>query len=165
MLFRSPLREVVDRLSQQMKEALSGEGLYEPEAAAMVKTWRESWFEEEGARVIYTLPRAWTDEILPLTLDPKPGQIVRVMVGRAEIIPPATKWELLKQIVRYSEGDLAGRQQAVARVQGLGLGRFIQPAVQVVLGNYPSDEFSRAAWELLRAATKKTPDGHALAAR
>jgi len=161
---RAPLGEVVDRLSRQMKEALSGEGLYEPEAAAMVKTWRESWFEEEGARVIYTLPRAWTDEILPLTLDPKPSEIVRVMVGRAEVIRPTTKWVLLKQIVRYAEGDPAGKQQAIAKVNRLGLGRFIQPAVQAVLGTHPSQEFSQAAWELFNAATRPRED-KALAAK
>ena len=161
---RAPLQEAADQLSQQMKEALSREGLYEREATAMVKTWRESWFEEEGVRVIYTLPRAWADEILPLTLDPKPRENVRVMVGRAEIIRPTTKWELLKQIVRYAEGDSAGKQQAITRVQGLRLGRFIQPAVQCVLGSHPSPEFSQAAWALLNAATKARDD-KSLAAR
>ncbi len=162
---RSSLDEVVTQLSKQMKDALAQEGLYEREAAAMVKTWRDSWFEEEGVRVIYTLPRAWTDAILPLTLDPKPRELVRVMVGRAEIFTPTTKWELLKQIVRYAEGDPTGRQQAVARIRELRLGRFLQPAVQGVLGTQPNREFSQAAWELLNAATTKGGDGRTLAAR
>ena len=93
-----------------------------------------------------------------MTLEPKPRDIVRVMVGRAEIIAPATQWELLKQIVRYAEGDPAGRQLAVTQVRHLALGRFIQPAVQAVLGTHPSQEFSNAAWELLRAATKPLDD-------
>ena len=50
-------------------------------------------------RVFYVLPRQWTDDTLPLTLQPGPRELVRVMVGRAEIIPPAADWELLKQIV------------------------------------------------------------------
>jgi len=155
---RSPLGKIVARLSQQMTEALAREGLYEREAAAMVNTWRESWFEEEGVRVIYTLPRPWTDEVLPLSLEPTPRQIVRVMVGRAEIIPPTTKWELLRQIVHYAEGDPAGRQRAIARVKDLGLGRFFQPALQSVLGTHPSQEFSRATWEFLNAATRPLDD-------
>ncbi len=155
----SSLDEVVTQLSRQMKDALRHEGLYEREAAAMVKTWRESWFAEEGVRVIYSLPRPWTDAILPLTLDPKPRELVRVMVGRAEIFTPTTQWELLKQIVRYAEGDPDGRQQAVARMRELRLGRFLQPAVQGVLGTHPNPEFSQAAWELLNAATKPRDEG------
>jgi len=149
-----PLVEIANELSHELTGALTAEGLHEREAAAMVKTWRPSWFEEEGIRVIYTLPRTWTDSILPLSLDPAPRELVRVMVGRAEIIKPITQWELLKQIVRYAEGDADGRQQAIANVKALELGRFIQPALQTVLGRQPSQEFSRAAWDLLNAASR-----------
>jgi hypothetical protein len=160
-----PLGELVTRISARMSAALGQEGLYRREADAMVKTWRESWFEEDGLRVLYVLPRKWTDDTLPLTLAPEPRELVRVMVGRAEIIPPATDWELLKQIVRYSEADAAGRQAAVANVRQLGLGRFLQPAVAKVLGLYPSREFSRAAGELFTAAVAKRNSQESLASR
>lgn len=153
-----PLGELVERISERMRQALVQEGLYPREAEAMVKTWRESWFEEDGLRVFYVLPRKWTDETLPLALDPKPREVVRVMVGRAEIIPPAAEWELLKQIVRYAEPDPTNRQQAIVKVKELGLGRFLQPAVQRVLGGRPNREFSRAAWELVNATTKQVDD-------
>ena len=159
------LKELTTRISERMRESLTAEGLFEREAAAMVKTWRQSWFEEDGVRVFYVLPRPWTDGILPLTLDPKPRELVRVMVGRAEIITPAAEWELLKQIVRYSENDSQSRREAVAGVRELGLGRFIQPAVQRVLGRTPDREFSRTAWELVNAATPKPGDEHPLAAK
>src|SRR5687768_4370340 len=68
-----------------VQEALVSEGLYEREATAMVKTWEDSWFGEQGLRVLYVLPRAWTDRTLPLSIEPKPKEIVRVMVGRAEM--------------------------------------------------------------------------------
>src|SRR6185295_8646373 len=60
-----PLGEMTARISEQMRLALMKEGLYEREATAMVKTWRDSWMEEKGLRVLYVLPRAWTDRILP----------------------------------------------------------------------------------------------------
>jgi len=47
-----------------MAAALVSEGLYQREAQAMVNTWRDSWFEEDGLRVLYTLPREWTDRTL-----------------------------------------------------------------------------------------------------
>src|SRR5436190_13650942 len=67
-----PLSELVSRISARMSEALEQEGLYRREADAMMKTWRESWFEEDGLRVLYMLPRKWTDDTLPLTLEPGP---------------------------------------------------------------------------------------------
>jgi len=160
-----PMNELVTRISARMSEALEQEGLYRREAGAMVKTWRESWFEEDGLRVLYVLPRQWTDAILPLTLEPSPRELARVMVGRAEIIPPATDWELLKQIVRYSEPDAAGRREAIANVRQLGLGRFLQPAVAKVLGAYPSRQFSKSAWELMNAAVAKQNHDQSLASQ
>src|SRR5205823_13797272 len=59
------------------------------EAHAMLKTWRDSWFEE-GSRLIYIVPRGFIDKVLPLGIDPEPGKIERVFVGRLEIITPAT---------------------------------------------------------------------------
>jgi hypothetical protein len=161
----APLSGVVEQLGRQLESALTKEGLYEREAAAMVKTWRESWFEEEGSRVIYLLPRTWTDETLPLTIEPKPREIVRVMVGRAEIIAPTTEWQIIKQIVRYSDGDAAERSLAANRVRQMGLGRFFQPAVQLALGSRPNREFSQAAWELVNAATAKRDEPKPVASR
>ena len=160
----APLDEVVPQLGRQVEEALRGEGLFEREAAAMVKTWRESWFEEEGVRVLYILPRAWTDETLPMTIKPAPREIVRVMVGRAEILPPATQWQLIRQIVRYADGAEEERRQAAANVRQLRLGRFLKPAFQLVLGANPSREFSLAVRNLLDAASKPI-DAKPLAAK
>lgn len=75
-------------LSNIVVTALVAEGLYEKEAQAMVNTWRDSWFGEPGTRLFYTLPQTLTDELLPLTVSPAPDQVVRVMVGRMEIISP-----------------------------------------------------------------------------
>lgn len=149
-----PLSTVSEELRQRLTDALVREGLFEREAAAMVQTWRESWFEEEGLRVLYILPRPWTDRILPLSLTPAPRELVRVMVGRAEMITPGMEWALLKQIVRYAESDPIGRQQVIADVRELGLGRFGDAALRRVLGKTPNREFSRLAWELMNATLK-----------
>jgi len=95
----------------------------------MVKTWSKSWFAEEGARVLYILPRGWTDETLTLTLNPKPRQLVRVMVGRAEIITPALQTEIVALMKLNQTGDKAASE----RLQGYWtkLGRFAGPAAQL----------------------------------
>ena len=93
----------------------------------MVNTWKDSWFAEEGDRVLYILPRIWTDETLPLTLDPQPQKLVRVMVGRAEIITPKTVLELTSNLTRAAAGDAAGRIAAAREIKALG--RFALPAL------------------------------------
>lgn len=79
----------VDALCGDLEGMLVGQGLYPDEAHAMVETWRDSWFEE-GSRLIYLVPRGFVDRVLPLAIHPAPGQIVRVFVGRMEIVTPAT---------------------------------------------------------------------------
>jgi hypothetical protein len=64
---------------------LVAEGLYDAEARAMIDTWRDTW-SADGVRVLYLVPRAFTDAVLPLRIAPAPADMVRVLVGRAELI-------------------------------------------------------------------------------
>lgn len=78
-----------ESLRAELESVLVGQGLYPKEAAAMVDTWRDSWFEE-GTRLFYIVPPAMVDTILPLTIEPKPAHVARVFVGRVEVFTPAT---------------------------------------------------------------------------
>jgi hypothetical protein len=79
----------LEPLLGDLEGVLVDQGLYSDEAHAMVETWRDSWFEE-GSRLIYIVPRPFFDKILPVTAAPTPSEIVRVFVGRLEIVTPAT---------------------------------------------------------------------------
>lgn len=96
----------VDQLADAVKAALVREKLYDKEAAAMVETWRKSWFGEQGTRLFYMLPRSQTDALLPLTIEPAPDEIVRVMVGRMEIMRPSDEARMT-ELVRKSAEALA----------------------------------------------------------
>src|SRR5207253_7057312 len=85
---RPTLDANIELLISDLKQTLVASGLYEKEADAMIKTWRTSWFEE-GTRVFYVLPRQTTDAILPITIVPRQVELVRVLVGRAEVVNPA----------------------------------------------------------------------------
>jgi hypothetical protein len=74
-------------LRHELKAALVAEGLYADEAEAMLATWQLSYFDSEGLRVFFVLPRAWTDAQLPLWMS-MPADITRVMLGRVELISP-----------------------------------------------------------------------------
>lgn len=84
------LTSSIDELSRDLEGILVAQGLYYDEARAMVETWRNSWFEE-GSRLLYIVPPAFVNEVLPLSISPAPAQTVRVFVGRLELVTPATE--------------------------------------------------------------------------
>jgi len=124
-----PAAEVSKLLRRAMAESLVSEGLFPREATAMVETWNESWFAEEGIRVLYVLPRTWTDATLPIEFAPAPRDLVRVMVGRAEVIEPAIQEGLRAALLSAAQGDRKAHAEASASLRKLG--RFAQPALHL----------------------------------
>src|SRR4029077_19492896 len=108
-----------DSLRGALEDILVAQGLFRDEASAMIETWRDSWFEE-GSRLFYIVPRAWLDSILPLSIDPAPTKLVRVFVGRIELVTPATE--------RAIEQALASRQRASLQKYG----RFLNPILEII---------------------------------
>ena len=95
----------IDALYGDLEEILVAQGLYRDEAHAMVETWKDSWFEE-GSRLIYIVPRRFIDNVVPLTIDPEPGQILRVFVGRLEIVTSTTLKAARTAVARNDEATL-----------------------------------------------------------
>ena len=152
------LTDVRQQAMRDMVAALVEQGLFEKEARAMVNTWQDQWFAEEGTRVLYLLPRAWTDRKLPLQISPQPDEVVRVMVGRAELITPTNERDLKQQILTFKSGDAKAKGRAVADTRALGLGRFLYAAVSRVTAGEQDEAVTNAAWELF-AATNVREDG------
>lgn len=86
-------RPVYAALTKVLMEA----GLFRKEADAMLQTWWRSYFERPGLRVFWLVPETFTEKILPLNVEPPPGRVARVLVGRAEILTPAFERDLLAQ--------------------------------------------------------------------
>ena len=72
------------RLRDMMHSALVARGLYADEAAAMLETWKNSYFREPGLRLFYIVPSEWTSYYLPLTIS-TPHTLNRVIVGRIDM--------------------------------------------------------------------------------
>lgn len=161
----APLSNVRRALGDALAQALASAGLYAPEARAMVKTWDDSWFGENGVRVLYLLPQAWTDRVLPLTLDPQPAQIARVMVGRAELITPDMESTLARAVAQYGSGTAEDKSQAVTAVRAMGLGRFLEPTARRVTQRAPQDQtLATTTAALVDAARQPAPPQKRLAA-
>jgi hypothetical protein len=75
-------------LRDSLKTELIEGGLFADEAEAMLNTWKHSYFEKAGLRVFYIVPRAWTDNFLPLTFS-VPARVNRVIVGRIDFVDGA----------------------------------------------------------------------------
>lgn len=137
----------VESLKRDLETLLASHGLYQKEAEAMVKTWEDSWFEE-GFRVFYVLPRQQADAILPLAITPKPSKLVRVLVGRVEIMTPENGQEIFQFLTHLKQGQ--GTESAEAFDVRRRYGRFLAPMIQQVLESHPSLKESPALQSSLK---------------
>src|SRR5262249_15177809 len=110
----------INSLSHNLEKILPEQGLNADEARAMLQTWNEGWFEE-GTRLLYIVPRAFVDSVLPLTIHPAPAHTTRVFVGRMEIVTPATE--------RAVETAFAAGDRATLAKYG----RFLAPILQTMI--------------------------------
>jgi hypothetical protein len=124
------LTATIDDLGRDLEGILVAQGLYQDEARAMVETWRNSWFEE-GSRLLYIVPSAFVNEVLPLSIKPVPAQTVRVFVGRLELVTPATEEEV--------ETALASQDTATLRAYG----RFLEPILATMIQRAANPERAR----------------------
>jgi hypothetical protein len=122
----------VESLHRELAAALVEVGLYPKEAAAMIDTWRDSWFEE-GLRVFYLLPQTAVDTVLPLKIAPAPAGIARVFVGRVEVLSPQ-----MRQALRTALA--AGDTETLAKC-----GRFLDPFMARIVDQRGGATISSAA--------------------
>jgi hypothetical protein len=112
-------------LGAALVKSLTARGLFEKEARAMVKTWSSAWFGEEGTRVLYLLPASLTDELLPLRVEPKPTSLVRVLVGRHDVLTPEREKQIDTWVTQLSrETPAPDRAQKAAAEEMAKLGRY-----------------------------------------
>jgi len=147
-LSRAPLAakaRTVAALEKEIHAALLGEGLFADEATAMVRTWSATWFGAEGTRVVFLLPRADIDAMIPLAIEPKPDAVVRVMVGRVEYLTPESEADLALELRRHAGGDPSAIRELARR------GRFLEAAVRAVAASGEDPNVRAGADAVLRA--------------
>ena len=125
-----PLDVYAQALAKAMVTELDKAGLYHDESIAMVKTWARQWFRTPGVRVLYLAPQAWTDAQIPLSIEPKPLEQVRVMVIRVEALTRAQENADVDAMTDFG-GDAASRARAEAYFRAEG--RFAEPRLRRAL--------------------------------
>ncbi len=122
----STTASTAEKLGDEVASLLVEQGLYEKEARAMVKTWSNDWFGEDGVRIIYLVPESLTTELLPLHVDPRPDKLVRVLVGRHDILTPEREREIDALVKRF-QGPSNEESKAANQVLDK-MGRYRWPA-------------------------------------
>ncbi len=144
---RPELNGTLESLRRDLREMLIARGLFAREAAAMVETWHDSWFEE-GTRLLYVLPQSTVDGILPIDIEPKPAKITRVFVGRMEVVTPEM------------ETEIAAAMQSQDRAVLRKYGRFLEPIsamIQPRLAASRGEQAIATAVQLLGANPARGP--------
>ena len=129
----------LDSLATTLEGFLISQGLFPDEAHAMLETWKNSWFEE-GARLIYIVPRPFVDSVLPLTIKPA-ANITRVFVGRLELITPATQHAVESA---FATGDRATLKK---------YSRFLDPILLFMLRLSPGEQREKRLLDYLNSVT------------
>ncbi len=145
--------EMLNSLGPQLEEELVKQGLYRKEAAAMVATWNDSYFETPGTRLLYLLPSLMTDEILPLTIEPKPTELTRVLVARVDIITPEQTRELVSHVRDLGDESFDIREAASKKIASYG--RFGEPALREAIRATSDPEIKARAQALLERMTPR----------
>jgi hypothetical protein len=148
-----PLDPGVNQAKGAVAKALVAAGLYAKEAEAMVNTWEQSYFRTDGLRVLYVLPRGTVDELIPIQINPAPDKLVRVMVGRLEVLTPDREQQIEKFVA-----DLGAREPRTRAAANAGLsrlGRLGEPALRRVVASTKDPEVLARAQLLLGGLTSE----------
>ena len=126
--FAVPMREIKPadwpaEAEKSIAAAMMAAGLDKAEAESAVAIWRKGFFEGEGVTLLWLLPQAEYDQLLPLELKPPADKIVRaglVYQPHADGAEARIQ-ELLKQLVdeNFDKREEAGK--ALAAIGGIAL--------------------------------------------
>lgn len=100
-----------ETLSKQIVEA----GLHADEAGSLVDLWKKDLFETPGLHLFFRLPQSEYDARMPLTITPRPKEVVRIgLVFQGHLEPDFADriLELVKQLdsVRFADRDAATKK-------------------------------------------------------
>ncbi len=130
----------VEDLERALTVEFKCRGLTRAEAVAMVRTWRKSWLESPGTRILVPLPRRVVDALLPLEVSPAPRETVRVLVARLDILTPEEE--------RRAEDVARSAPDGAAAAESLG--RWAVPILRRVARTAADPEAARRADALAR---------------
>ncbi len=142
-----PLDQFVGEVSAHVAKRLHDTGLYKAEALAMVNTWKSSYFKTDGVRLLFVLPQSWTNRFIPMRIEPAPSELVRVMVGRVELLDAQREARAERAIRDLASPVASVRERAFETLRGEG--RYVEPIVRRTLQTTTDEQVRTLARRLL----------------
>lgn len=147
------LMQTAEALGNRLEKALVAAGLFPAEARAMRRTWHNSYFFTPGVRVLYALPQKQVDALLPIEITPAPRELLRVMVGRIEVVDPQRESVVETTLHDFLESQKTDPWGALEyyRLALLREGRFLDPILRTLAARSSQPEVATLATRIVRA--------------
>ncbi len=143
--------DAVTTAREAVKKALVAAGLFEAEAAAILKIWDQGFLGAPGVTAFYLLPQAEYDRMLPLETKPAPKKLVRVGIALHPqfAIEPELTQQAERLIAQLGDGDPGKRDAAAKELAQLGpvAWRLVRQAIQKA----PASDAAKRMGEILKA--------------
>jgi hypothetical protein len=143
-------------VTEELERTLVAQGLYVKEAKAMIETWRDSWFED-GTRVFYIVPPSMIDAVLPLSVMPAPKSVVRVFVGRAELIDAADIDTVTVALAKHDRSVLERYGRLLGPIADRALAKTTSPAARADMNAQLDEMLKTYATRLSACAPPAAP--------
>jgi tetratricopeptide (TPR) repeat protein len=93
------------------------------------------------------MPQSWTDRYIPMRIKPKPAELVRVMVGRVEMLDRARELRAEEAISALASPDARVRERAFDALRAEG--RYVEPIVRRALQTTADEQVRTLSKRLL----------------
>ena len=121
-------------IARTFGQDLRAAGLFDTEADSVLAIWKKGLFDRPGITAIYLLPQSEYDRMLPLTVFPPPGKVVRVGIvlhGQLELTPAILAARVRELLAAMDSDDYRLRDKATKALADLGPSAF--PAIRKTL--------------------------------
>jgi hypothetical protein len=138
-------------ITKSFGQDLRHAGLFDNEADSVLAIWKKGLFDRPGITAIYLLPPSEYDRMLPLSVSPQPGKVVRVGIvlhGQLELTPAVIQ-ACIKDLTAKMDSDVY-RVRDKANRDLIDLGPAAFPAIREALKGKLSPEVRERLEDILK---------------
>jgi hypothetical protein len=105
-------KEGADGAAKKLVEELIAAGLNKDEASGLAGIWKKEFFETPGVHMLFRLPQAEYDRMLPLTVKPEPKKTARVGLAWFPHLEPDLAERVAEEVKKLNDENFEVREKA-----------------------------------------------------
>jgi hypothetical protein len=141
-------KQLADQAGGSLRSALTAAGLTEGEINLLLEIYNNALFGCDEMVLVYRMPQAKLDELLPLEVDPETAKITRVGLVLCQKVDPKINDQIKELAAQLSDASYAQREKAEERLKELG--RIAIPRLKELLKGEDAEAAMRAERLLLQ---------------